>query len=67
VARLEDPVNAPMVPKTTQGKVFPRINSRMLVMSSRSPPRKIIGPLFTLAVSPYNIQSYRMSIWPALT
>lgn len=40
--RLED---LPMVPNTTQGKVFPRMNSRMLVMSNKSPPRKMIGPL----------------------
>jgi hypothetical protein len=35
----------PIVPKTTQGKVLPRINSRILVRTRSPPPRKIIGPL----------------------
>lgn len=39
-------LNLPMVPKTTQGKVLPSINSRILVISSNKPPRKTIGPLF---------------------
>jgi hypothetical protein len=40
-------VNIPIVPKTTQGKVFPRMNSRILVMSRRRPPRKTMGPLLS--------------------
>jgi hypothetical protein len=36
------------VPNTTQGKVFPIMNSRILVMSNKSPPRKMIGPLLTI-------------------
>jgi hypothetical protein len=39
--------NEPIVPKTTHGKVLPRINSRILVRTSSPPPRKIIGPLDT--------------------
>jgi hypothetical protein len=35
----------PIVPKTTQGKVLPRINSRILVRTRSPPPRKIIGPV----------------------
>lgn len=35
----------PMVPNTTQGNVFPSANSRRLVITSKSPPRKIVGPL----------------------
>lgn len=37
-----------MVPNTTHGKVFPRINSRMLVITNKPPPRKTIVPLFVL-------------------
>jgi hypothetical protein len=37
--------NEPIVPKTTHGKVLPRINSRILVKTSSPPPRKIIGPV----------------------
>lgn len=37
---------SPIVPNTTHGKVFPKTNSRMLVMSSKSPPRNTMGPLF---------------------
>jgi hypothetical protein len=42
------PPNSPMVPKTTQGKVLPSMNSRILVISSNRPPRKTIGPLCLL-------------------
>jgi len=35
----------PIVPNTTQGKVFPMMNSRILVMSNKRPPRKTIGPM----------------------
>lgn len=41
-------LNSPMVPKTTQGKVLPRMNSRILVIRSNKPPRKTMGPLFSL-------------------
>ena len=34
------------MPNTTQGKVFPMMNSRILVISNKRPPRKTIGPLF---------------------
>ena len=37
----------PIVPNTTQGNVFPIMNSRTLVMSNKRPPRKMIGPLFS--------------------
>lgn len=37
----------PIVPNTTQGNVFPIMNSRILVMSNKRPPRKMIGPLFS--------------------
>lgn len=39
--------NIPIVPNTTQGKVFPMMNSRILVMSNKRPPRKMIGPLLS--------------------
>lgn len=38
-------LDEPIVPNTTQGKVLPRMNSRILVKTSSPPPRKIIGPL----------------------
>lgn len=36
---------SPIVPKTTHGNVFPIMNSRILVISSKRPPRKMMGPL----------------------
>lgn len=35
------------MPNTTQGNVFPMMNSRILVISNNRPPRKMIGPLFS--------------------
>lgn len=51
--------NPPMVPNTTHGNVLPKMNSRILVMSSRSPPRKTMGPMKASPFPPDPLQAIR--------
>lgn len=62
ISELRDHVEvigfSPMVPNTTHGNVFPNMNSRMLVMSSKSPPKNTIGPLFaSIGFNPTSIKT----------